>query len=210
MACKKLTITITIFFLILLGTITLSGCTKAPPNNRKDICLIFRQYPEWYWDSQEVQKHWGVPISVLMAIIYQESRFNATAKPPREKLLWIIPWFRPTSAYGYSQAVNSTWKRYKSETKHTFVSRDAFGDAADFIGWFANQAHKRAGISKSNAYELYLAYHEGVGGYMRGTQFKKKWLLAVAKKVQRRAWIYRSQLSRCQASLPSKPWWRVW
>jgi len=201
--------------IILLGLMTgcllsLQSCTTPPPNNTENICSIFRQYPEWYWDAQEVQKHWKLPIYVLMAIMYQESRFNATAKPPREKLLWIIPWKRPTSAYGYSQAVNSTWKHYKRDTNHTFVNRDAFGDAADFIGWYSNQAHIQLGISKWDANALYLAYHEGIGGYSRGTQNSKPWLLAVAKKVQNRAWIYKTQLLQCQSSLPNKPWYHVW
>jgi len=201
-------------FLLLAGfvVINLSGCARPIPRNSDNICLIFKQYPDWYWDASRARRRWGVPISVLMAIIHQESHFSAGAKPPREKLLWVIPWFRPTSAYGYSQAVNQTWKRYQKDTGHTsvFTRRNAFGDAVDFIGWFANQAHIRAGISKVNAYTLYLAYHEGIGGYTRGTYKNKAWLIAVAKKVQRRAWIYRSQLRVCEASLPKKPWWHVW
>ena len=190
--------------------IALSSCTTAPPNRIENICSIFRQYPDWYWSAKKVRSHWGIPISILMAIIYQESRFNATAKPPREKLLWIIPWFRPTSAYGYSQAVNNTWQRYKRDTGQSGASRDAFEDAADFIGWYANQAHIRVGISKTNTRAIYLAFHEGIGGYSRGTHLKKKWLLAVANKVEARAWVYNSQLIRCEASLPQKPWWRFW
>jgi hypothetical protein len=201
-------------FLLLIALVGLNlyGCTQAPPRNTNNVCLIFKQYPDWYWAAAKVRQRWGIPVSVLMAIIHQESHFSAKAKPPREKLLWIIPWFRPTSAYGYSQAVNETWKRYKRDTGHTsmFTSRNAFGDAADFIGWFANQAHKRAGISKFDTYSLYLAYHEGIGGYMRGTYKNKAWLIAVAKKVQRRAWIYRSQLRVCETSLPKKPWYHVW
>jgi len=196
--------------LIVLSYGCLNSCTQARPNYIENICLIFKQYPEWYWDAQAVQKRWGLPISTLMAIIYQESHFNATAKPPRTKLLWIIPWKRPTSAYGYSQAVDHTWKSYKTANGHTFVSRDAFGDAADFIGWYAYQAHQRAGISRRNAYAIYLAYHEGIGGYMRGTYRSKPWLMDVARNVQRRANVYRSQLLRCQASLPKKSWWKMW
>lgn len=195
-----------------LVAVNFSGCAKSPPSNPNDICLVFRQYPDWYWAAAKARRRWGVPISVIMAVIYQESHFRAGAKPPRTKLLWVIPWCRPTSAYGYSQAVNQTWKRYQKDTGRTsvFTRRNAFDDAVDFIGWFANQAHIRAGISKTNAYALYLAYHEGIGGYMRGTYKNKAWLIAVAKKVQRHAWIYRSQLRVCERNLPKKPWWHVW
>jgi len=43
----------------------------------------------------------------------------------------------------------------------------------------------------------YLAYHEGWNGYARGTHKRKKWLLGVAKKVDRQANRYRAQLQRC-------------
>ena len=196
--------------LILFVLINITACTTTPPSNIENICSIFRQYPDWYWSAKKVRERWGVPISTLMAIIYQESRFNATAKPPRKKLLWIIPWLRPTSAYGYSQAINSTWHNYKKNSGGTLSSRDAFADAADFIGWYANQAHIRTGISKKDTEAVYLAFHEGIGGYSRRTHLQKSWLLKVAKKVQYRSWVYHSQLARCQASLPTKPWWRVW
>lgn len=194
--------------LILSTTALLIGCTQKPPDRIESICSIFKQYPEWYWDAQYTRKKWGVPISVLMAIIYQESHFRATAKPPRTKLLWVIPWKRPTSAYGYSQAITNTWKRYKKDTNRSFASRDAFGDAADFIGWYVNYIHHKLDISPKNAEQIYLAYHEGTGNYRRGTHHKKAWLLNVAKKVQSRAWTYNWQLSRCEKDLPKKPWWK--
>lgn len=189
----------------------LTGCSPAPPNNPNNICLIFKQYPTWYWDAQEVQKRWGIPISTLMAIVHQESHFKAGAAPPREKILWIIPWKRPTSAYGYSQATDGTWDRYKQDTGGGFfTSRDDFGNAADFIGWYAYRAHKRAHIAMNNTYAQYLAYHEGIGGYIRRSYYKKKWLMAVARKVQRQSWTYRWQLSCCRSSLPQKPWYHFW
>ncbi|MBN1684040.1 MAG: transglycosylase SLT domain-containing protein [Gammaproteobacteria bacterium] len=187
-----------------------SSCTTPPPHHVENICSIFRQYPDWYWNAQKVEKRWGLPIPVLMAVVYQESRFNATAKPPREKLLWIIPWCRPTTAYGYSQALKETWYLYKRDTGHNGADRDTFADAVDFIGWYANLAHRRVGISKANAYQVYLAYHEGTGGYAQKTYLKKSWLIQVARNVQRRAWIYRTQLDQCRTSLPTKPWWRIW
>ncbi|PIQ43917.1 MAG: hypothetical protein COV52_02915 [Gammaproteobacteria bacterium CG11_big_fil_rev_8_21_14_0_20_46_22] len=196
---------------ICLIPLMLAGCSPAPPKNTNNICSIFKEYPNWYWDSQEVNKRWGIPISTLMAIIHQESHFQAGAAPPREKILWIIPWKRPTTAYGYSQAVDGTWKLYKQDTGGGFfTSRDDFGNAADFIGWYAYRAHKRAGIAMNNTYAQYLAYHEGIGGYMRGTYRKKQWLINVARKVQRLSWTYHWQLERCQSSLPKKPWWHVW
>lgn len=196
--------------ILLLTSLVLSGCMTARPDHVDNICKIFRQYPKWYWATQNVQRRWGVPIPVQMAIVHQESRFTADAKPPRTKLLWIIPWKRPSSAYGYTQALNDTWKRYKRQAGGRFASRDDFANAVDFIGWYASRANHRAGIPKNDTYQLYLAYHEGVGGFIQGTYKRKAWLVNVAHKVNRRALTYDAQLAVCRRSLRKKPWYRIW
>jgi hypothetical protein len=183
----------------------LVACTPAPPRNTQNICSIFKQYPRWYWAAEKTQAKWGVPISVQMAIIHQESSFDGKAKPDREKLLWIIPWKRPSSAYGYSQALKQTWENYQKNTGE-HGKRNHFSAASDFIGWYSDQANKRAGIAKNNAYALYLAYHEGIGGYQQKTYTKKSWLMPVARKVSAQASIYQDQLNRCHNNL-KKRWW---
>ena len=173
----------------------LSGCATLPqPHKVDNICHIFRQYPKWYYDTQEVARRWRVPIAVQMAIIHQESKFDGDAVPPRIKLLGLIPWMRPSTAYGYSQALDGTWSLYRRSRGGLFARRADFGDAVDFIGWYANQAYIRARIPRTDPYQLYLAYHEGVTGYMQGTYRHKPWLMSVARKVERRAQIYQSQL----------------
>ncbi len=174
----------------------LTGCMTVPPPKRLDnVCSIFRQHPQWYRDAKDVERRWRVPVAVQMAIIHQESKFDSTARPPRTKLLGFIPWTRPTTAYGYSQALNGTWSLYRHSNGGYFASRNSFDDAVDFIGWYANQAYLRARIPRSNAYALYLAYHEGVTGYMRQTYRRKPWLIGVAHKVERRAKMYQMQLN---------------
>lgn len=193
-----------------LITLTLSGCVTKPPGNVDNVCQIFKQYPKWYHEAKDVERRWRVPVPVQMAIIHQESKFNGKARPERSKLLWIIPWTRPSTAYGYTQALNGTWARYKKTHGNVFSSRDDFGDGVDFIGWYANNAHKRAGINRGDAYALYLAYHEGVGGYLRKTYLKKRWLIAVARKVKAQAQFYQMQLASCEKSLQSKTWYKFW
>lgn len=183
---------------VLFGVLLLHGCVTPPPRKLDNVCQIFKQYPRWLRETRDVQKRWRVPIPVLMAIMHQESKFNAQARPPRKKLLWIIPWTRPTSAYGYSQALNGTWAEYRRTSGDLWSSRDNFGDAVDFMGWYANQAYLRAHVSRQDAYRLYLAYHEGIGGYQRHSYLKKPWLIGVAKKVKVRAEIYRAQMKRCR------------
>lgn len=196
--------------IIIIGALCLNACTTPRPDNVGNVCDIFMQYPKWYWAAKETQHKWGVPVSVQMAIIYQESRFTADARPPREHILWVIPWFRPTSAYGYSQALDETWRLYERKTGNHGADRDAFSDASDFIGWFAHRAHRELGISLHNTRELYLAYHEGLLGYRERTYRHKHWLIAVAKKVQDHAWTFDWELKRCHDRIPKEPWWHFW
>lgn len=186
---------------VVMVSVLLSGCMSPPPRDLDNVCNIFRQYPRWYVATLDVQRRWRVPIAVQMAIIHQESKFDAWAKPPRTKLLGFIPWTRPSTAYGYSQALNGTWAHYKQTNGGMLSSRHDFSDGVDFIGWYANQANVRAGISRRDPYSLYLAYHEGIGGYQRKTYLNKPWLMQVAHKVSARAHVYQAQLAVCHPSL---------
>ncbi len=202
---------ITIFVVIIIPLLfSLSSCITPQPNHITNICSIFKQYPKWYWATEKVAEKWRVPIAVQMAIVYQESRFQGGVRPPREKLLWIIPWVRPTSAYGYSQALDGTWSRYKRDTGNSGASRSNFADAVDFIGWYSARAHYRLGLSRADAFRLYLAYHEGLGGYQQGTYRRNPNLIRYAKRVALRADIYQTQLNRCRSSLSEKHWWHFW
>lgn len=192
--------------IFLLLALVLSACVTRPPSDLNNVCSIFRQYPKWYTQAKDVARRWRVPVPVQMAIIHQESKFDSRAKPPRTKLLKVIPWFRPSTAMGYAQALHGTWKEYKQSNGGFLSSRHSFADGVDFIGWYANLAHRRAGINRADAYALYLAYHEGVGGYQRKTYLNKAWLLPVARKVKARSQLYAMQLNSCKKSLESRFW----
>lgn len=181
--------------------LTVSACTTSPPRDVTNICAIFREKDDWYDDAADARDNWGSPIPVMMAIIYQESRFQADARPPRKKILGVIPGFRPSSAYGYSQAKTSTWSEYKQNGGRFSADRDEFADSIDFVGWYNYQSGRRSGISPQNTYGLYLAYHEGHGGFNRSTYLKKDWLMKVARKVETRATTYQQQLLVCEEEL---------
>ncbi|PHQ82300.1 MAG: hypothetical protein COB66_00515 [Coxiella sp. (in: Bacteria)] len=192
---------------VILICLLLGACAPAPPRNPTNACGIFFQYPKWYWAAKKSQKKWGVPISVQLAIIHQESHFRADAKPARRKILWVIPWTRPTTAEGYAQAVNGTWRLYLQSTGRSRADRANFDSATDFVGWFAYRVHRRFGISRNNAYALYLAYHEGPTAYSRRSYLRKPWLMRVARKVAYHANRYRAQLAGCASRIPKHHWW---
>lgn len=184
----------------------LAACTPAAPRNIDDACDIFEDRRGWYAASRESRERWGTPIDVQLAIVHQESRFKRKAKPPRRRILWIFPGPRPSSAYGYAQALDSTWAEYKRETRNWRADRDDFGDAVDFIGWYTSRSARNIGASRGDAFRLYLAYHEGDGGYRRGTWRRKQWLVDTARRVDARAKRYRGQLAQCERRLGRRRW----
>lgn len=193
------------FFVLFIG-----GCTTKPPENSVNLCEIFREKRAWYKDAKKMNEKWGVPIHVPMAMMYQESSFQSKAKPPRDYVLFgLIPWGRVSSAYGYSQAKTPTWSDYKRESGNRGADRDDFDDAIDFMGWFISKTYKVNGVSKWDAYHQYLNYHEGWGGYKKKSYNKKKWLINVSKKVDRRAKTYASQLKSCKKELDRSWLWRT-
>lgn len=185
----------------------LSSCVTSPPSHIENVCHIFDEKDGWYEDAKDSQDKWGTSIPILLAFMYQESRFQPKAKPPRTKILWLFPGPRKSSAYGFSQAKDGTWDWYKKNSGNWGADRDEFDDAVDFIGWYNKQSQKRSKIALNDAYHLYLAYHEGHGGFNRRTFKNKGWLKTVAKKVSSRAATYRRQLQGCSERLESSGWW---
>ncbi|MDH3757659.1 MAG: transglycosylase SLT domain-containing protein [Gammaproteobacteria bacterium] len=184
----------------------LASCATTPPENVENICAIFEEKSSWYKAAKKSEERWGTPTHVQMSIIRQESTFKFDAKPPRTKLLGFIPWKRPSDAYGYAQALESTWKEYKKDTGRRFADRDDFDDAIDFVGWYTYSTHKAVGISKWDPYNQYLAYHEGAMGWKRGSYKRKGWLKDTARRVDYRAREWGAQLKRCEDDL-DKGWW---
>lgn len=182
-----------------------SGCASVP-ENVEDICAIFDEKSKWYRAAKKSEQRWGTPIHVQMSIIRQESSFRFDAKPPRTKLLGFIPWRRPSDAYGYAQALESTWQSYKKDTGRRFADRDDFKDAIDFVGWYTDKSQKTVGISKWDPYNQYLAYHEGQGGWQRRSYSGKGWLKDTARRVDYRAREWGAQLKRCEDDLDDG-WW---
>jgi hypothetical protein len=60
-----------------------------------------------------------------------------------------------------------------------------------------NGAARVNGVPVHDAYNQYLAYHEGKAGYARGSYRAKAWLPPVARDVQAWATLYQRQLQAC-------------
>lgn len=185
--------------LALIGLVASCGAGDkgSAPRNLDNACALAAERPAYFRAMQQTERRWGVPVHVQMATIHQESRFVSDARTPHQFVLGIIPMGRQSSAYGYSQALDSTWEDYQRETGNRRARRDDIKDATDFMGWYMDGTTQRLGISKLDAASQYLAYHEGRGGYARGSHRQKGWLMQVAANVGNRSEAYRQQLIAC-------------
>lgn len=184
----------------LAGLLLLASCgggSHSAPRNLDDACSILDQRPAYYSAMKRSERRWGVPVHVQMATLYQESKFVGNARTPFRYALGIIPMGRQSSAYGYSQALDDTWDDYRKGAGRFGARRDRIDDATDFIGWYMDRSEQKLGLPKYDATSHYLAYHEGHGGYARGSYNEKAWLMRVAAEVGSRSELYRQQLMMC-------------
>ena len=183
--------------------IFLSSCSSVPkyPQN---ACKIFGENYLWYKSIKKSSEKYGSPIHIILAFVNKESGFNRWAKPKRTKLFKIVPYKRPSSSFGYSQAVNKTWELYKNETNNPLALRTRFRDSVFFISWYISKTNKINKIPLNDAYRQYLNYYLGWGSYAKKTYKTDKKAIIFAKKVQEQSKIYKNQLSDCQKNLNKK------
>ena len=193
-----------------LAALALAACSAARPARPHDLCSVFSENPDWYEASRDAAEDWGVPVPLQLAVIHHESGFDSDARPPRTGFLWIFPGPRPSSAFGYGQVLDGTWDTYQESTGESFADRDEFEDVVDFIGWYGHEGARRYGISRSDPYAFYLSYHEGHGGFVRGTHRNKSAVKRVANGVARMTRRYAYQYQTCRQDLDDLvdgPWW---
>ena len=180
--------------LICLTALAIAGCATSggpPPSNTANACAILDEKNGWENHVFDAARRWGISPGLILALMRQESGFRNDARPVDRNGT------RLSSAYGYSQALDGTWAQYEREQGGG--KRKSFQDSTDFIGWYLDYVSKQAGISKTDARNLYLAYHEGPVGYRRGTYSGKAWLTQVAARVSSQSETYDTQLRSCEA-----------
>jgi len=180
--------------------VVLCACSggEPPPTTVVDACRMRSERPHWFKAMERTEAKWGVPVSVQLATIARESSFVHDARPMKSTGWGPFKREVPrSSAYGYAQAIDGTWEWYLKETGRWRADRTDFADASDFIGWYMRTNSRMNGVPTHDAYNQYLAYHEGKAGYARGTYRRKSWLPGVARDVQAWAVRYESQLANC-------------
>lgn len=183
--------------LVFLGSCGGSGNFSAP-RNLDDACSIARERPHYFRAFQAAERKYGVPVPTMMAMMYQESKFIGDIRPPHTYALGVIPIGRQSSALGYSQALDGTWREYQREGGGTRARREDINAATDFMGWYMTKTVAETGVPLYDTRNQYLAYHDGRQGYLRGTWKSKSWLIRIAGEVDSRAVMYDAQLRSCR------------
>ena len=101
--------------IFLITFIFITSCSSVPkyPQN---ACKVFGENYLWYKSIKKSSETYGAPIHIILAFVNKESGFNRWAKPKRTKLFKVVRYKRPSSSFGYSQAVKKTLELYKNET----------------------------------------------------------------------------------------------
>jgi hypothetical protein len=185
----------------------LAGCASTPKptaDEVADACRLLKENRSWHTALRSSAKEWGAPMGYQLAVMKQESAFDARAKAPRGERKWfgLVQGDRLSSAKGYAQALDTTWESYKRETGNGGANRQNFRDAADFIGWYFASTGRRTGLGQYDYRAHYLAYHEGATGYLQGTWRGKTWLINTANGVAAQAVRYENQITNCKALKP--------
>ena len=180
-----------------------ASCSSVPryPQN---ACKIFGENYLWYKSAKKSSETYGAPVHIILAFVNKESGFNRWARPKRTKLFKVVPYKRPSSSLGYSQAVKKTWELYKTETDNPLALRTRFKDSVMFIGWYIGKTNKINKIPLSDTYRQYLNYYLGWGNYANKVYKTDKKAIIFAKSVEKQSKIYKSQLRECQKSLDRK------
>jgi len=186
-----------IYFIIFFFIASCSSVPKYPSN----ACKIFGERYLWYKHAKKSSRIYGAPIDVILAFVNKESGFNRWAKPKRTKLFKIVPYKRPSSSFGYSQAVKKTWELYKTETDNPLALRTRFKDSVMFIGWYIKKTNQINKIPLNDSYRQYLNYYLGWGNYANKVYKTDKKAIIFAKSVEKQSNIYKKQLKGCKKNL---------
>ncbi len=186
-----------IYFIVFFFLASCSSVPKYPQN----ACKIFGEKYSYLKYSRAASKKWNVPISSILAVINKESGFRRFAKPKRTKLFKIIPYRRPSSSLGFSQAVNKTWDLYKKENNKPIALRISFKNSSDFIGWYFWKTNKINKVSLKDTRNMYLNYYLGWNAYKNKAYEKDRKAIIFAKNVEKQAKIYKIQLQECKSIL---------
>ncbi|WP_150467353.1 transglycosylase SLT domain-containing protein [Francisella sp. SYW-9] len=174
-----------ILFINITGILAKEGSLLS-----RNICQVLKHHPSWRNSLIKADKRYNISPAFTLAVIHQESKFHANAKN------------RHSSAFGYAQAVDGTWRIFQKDVE-PYAKRNDFNDSVEFIDWYMAQLAHKLHIKTSNSFDLYLAYMLGEGGYRdyMDNSYKSSSMLhreAIAAKVRLKSQVYSLELKDCK------------
>ena len=172
------------YFVVTLFCLLLNFSETTKIDTNAGVCEILKQHPNWRKSLKQAQAKYRLEPAFVMALIYQESRFDANAKN------------KYSSAYGYAQVIDGTWKHFQQQIKSN-AKHNNFDDSVEFIGWYMAQLSKILNIKMTDYSNLYTAYMLGATGFKRYRASTFKNHAKIALKVKDYTNLYKSQLRKC-------------
>ena len=154
----------------------------------QDVCGLLGRHAGWSEDLKAAQEKWRVSPGNILAVIDQESRFNAAARGAG------AGGGNPSRNFGFAQANLTTWNWFLRDTGKPSGDRTDFALSADFVGWHFATMERRIGASRDNTTAQYLAYKMGEGGYKRGASAGAR---ALASRIAARGRAFDGRLAGC-------------
>ena len=179
----------------------MTGCSDKPNLKGVDLknaCQLLTHNKNWVSSLKQAKEKWGIPPSYALAIIYYESTFDPNTNP------------HGSSAYGYAQVIDTTWRNYEIATKH-HAKRTNFDDSVLFLGWYFNHIKDQFDLNWNNPRRLYMSYITDEGAYIRymsgntKQQSQPNWTIArnEAQNVADLSELYHEQLNNCPIYQPN-------
>ncbi len=220
--------------MVCVGALVLAYRLVLPapgPAQVADACVLLDARPGWWRAVKASEAVWGVSPGLQLAVIGQESGFRRLAAPPRLHPYFVrsvrgayrsvdgvigtdlnaLQWPTLMTAYGYPQAIDATWARYKTTMNKPTAMRVRFADAADFVGWYLHSQSVDHAIPLSDACALYLSYYTGHGQHdCVFNPIPDPKMQAVASKLTAQAAAYDEQIAGCAAQLDRDTRWWAW
>ena len=153
-----------------------------------NVCALLARNPSWHDHLLKAYDQWRVTPGTLLAVLDQESRFNAYARGAN------AGGANPSRNFGYAQANLRTWNWFLRDTGKTSGLRTDFATSLDFIGWHFATMERRINAPRTNVTAHYLAYKMGEGGYRRGASAPVR---ARANRLAAHARLLDQQLPNC-------------
>ena len=141
------------------------------------------------------------PPYVLMSL-FIKNLVSGRCKTRKRKIIWFCTLVKTIFSCWLFSSTKGDLSDYKDETGNTRANRKNLM-TADFIGWYASKGYYQ-GFDQTDARSLYLAYHEGYGGFKKKSYRQKQWLINVADRVQARSTKYQKQYWGCAEELKKK------